>query len=123
LKILIVDDNAPVRRLVASIVGPLAESIQECSSGEEAVAAYGSTRPDIVLMDIRMKEMDGIEATRRICQADPNAKIVILTDYDDTELRRAAAAAGTVHYALKDNLPDLVRLIETLRDKEGTILC
>ena len=123
MKILIVDDNAPVRRLVASIVGPLAESIQECSSGEEAVAAYGSTRPDIVLMDIRMKEMDGIEATRRICQADPNAKIVILTDYDDTELRRAAAAAGTVHYALKDNLPDLVRLIETLRDKEGTILC
>jgi CheY-like chemotaxis protein len=123
LKILIVDDNAPVRRLVASIVGPLAESIRECSSGEEAVAAYGSTRPDIVLMDIRMKEMDGIEATRRICQADPNAKIVILTDYDDTELRRAAAAAGTVHYALKDNLPDLVRLIETLRDKEGTILC
>jgi CheY-like chemotaxis protein len=123
LKILIVDDNAPVRRLVASIVGPLAESIQECSSGEEAVAAYGSTRHDIVLMDIRMKEMDGIEATRRICQADPNAKIVILTDYDDTELRRAAAAAGTVHYALKDNLPDLVRLIETLRDKEGTILC
>jgi CheY-like chemotaxis protein len=123
LKILIVDDNAPVRRLVASIVGPLAESIQECSTGEEAVAAYGSMRPDIVLMDIRMKEMDGIEATRRICQADRNAKVVILTDYDDTELRRAAEAAGTVHYALKDNLPDLVRLIETLRDKEGTHLC
>jgi DNA-binding NarL/FixJ family response regulator len=69
----------------------------------------------IVLMDIQMKEMDGIEATRRICQADPNAKIVILTDYDDTELRRAAAAAGTIHYALKDNVPDLVRLIESLR--------
>jgi CheY-like chemotaxis protein len=115
LKILIVDDNAPVRRLVASIVGPLAESIQECSTGEEAVATYGSMRPDIVLMDIRMKEMDGIEATRRICQADRNAKVIILTDYDDTELRRAAAAAGTSHYALKDNLPDLVRLIESLR--------
>jgi CheY-like chemotaxis protein len=115
LKILIVDDNAPVRRLIASIVGPLAESIQECSSGEEALAAYGSMRPDIVLMDIRMKEMDGIEATRRICQADRNAKVIILTDYDDSELRRAAEAAGTIDYALKDNLPDLVRLIESLQ--------
>jgi CheY-like chemotaxis protein len=115
VKILIVDDNAPVRRLIASIVEPLAKSIQECSSGIEALAAYRSMQPDIVLMDIQMKEMDGIEATRRICQVDPNAKIVILTDYDDTELRRAAAAAGTVHYALKDNLPDLVRLIKALR--------
>ena len=115
MKILIVDDNAPVRRLIASIVGPVAESIRECSSGGEALAAYRSMQPDIVLMDIQMKEMDGIETTRRICQVDPNAKIVILTDYDDTELRRAAAAAGTVHYALKDNLPDLVRLIKALR--------
>ena len=115
MKILIVDDNAPVRRLIASIVGPLAKSIQECSSGRDAIAAYRSMQPDVVLMDMRMREMDGIEATRRICQADPNAKIVILTDYDDNELRRAAAAAGTIHYALKDNLPDLVRILESLR--------
>lgn len=115
MKILIVDDNAPIRRLIASIVGPLAMSIQECSDGGEAVAAYRLMQPDIVLMDIRMNEMDGIEATRRICQSDPNAKVVILTDYDDDELRRAAAAAGTTHYALKDNLPDLVRLIQSLQ--------
>jgi len=115
VKVLIVDDNVPVRRLIASILEPLAHSIQECSDGSEAVAAYRSTQPDIVLMDIQMKEMDGIEATRRICQADPNAKIVILTDYDDTELRKAAAAAGVTHYALKDNLPDLIRLIESMR--------
>ena len=114
MKILIVDDNDSVRRLIASIVEPLAKSIQECASGAEALAAYRSMRPDIVLMDIRMKEMDGIEATRRICQADPDAKVVILTDYDDNELRRAALAAGTIHYALKDNLPDLVRVIESL---------
>ena len=115
MKILIVDDSAPVRRLIASIVRPMANSIQECSSGSEALAVYRSMQPDVVLMDIRMKEMDGIEATRRICQADPNAKVVIVTNYDDTELRRAAAAAGTVHYALKDNLPDLVRILESLR--------
>jgi CheY-like chemotaxis protein len=114
LKILIVDDSASVRGLIASIVEPLAASIRQCSDGGEAIAAYRSMRPDIVLMDIRMKEMDGIETTRRICQSDPNAKVVILTDYDDNELRRAAADAGTIHYALKDDLPDLVRLLESL---------
>lgn len=114
MKILIVDDNAPVRRLIASIVGPLATSIEECSSGGEALAIYRSIQPDLVLMDLRMKEIDGIETTRRLCQADPNAKVVILTNYDDIELRRAAADAGSICYALKDNLPDLVRLIESL---------
>lgn len=115
MKILIVDDHGPVRRLLASILQPVASSIQECSSGAEAVTAYQSMPPDFVLMDIRMSEMDGIEATRRIRQSDPNAKVVILTDYDDRELRRAAAEAGAIHYALKDNLPDLVRLLKQLR--------
>ena len=120
MKILIVDDNASVRRLIASIVGPLANSIEECSNGPEALVMYGSMRPDVVLMDLRMKEMDGIEATRRICHGDPDAKVVILTDYDDRELRRAAATAGSIHYALKDNLPDLVRLIESLQAGRNT---
>jgi DNA-binding NarL/FixJ family response regulator len=61
------------------------------------------------------RKIDGLEATRCIWEADANTKIVILTDYDDTELRRSAAAAGSLHYALKDNQPDLVRLIESLR--------
>lgn len=121
MKILIVDDNAQVRRLIASIVEPVAELIQECSSGVEALEAYRSVRHDVVLMDIQMKEMDGIEATRRIRHDDPNAKVVIISDYDDAELRRAAAAAGTVHYALKDNLTGLVRLLETL-DVRGDAL-
>ncbi|HEY2470255.1 MAG TPA: response regulator transcription factor [Terracidiphilus sp.] len=120
MKILIVDDNASVRHLVASIVGPLAKSIEECSSGTEALRSYRLMRPDLVLMDLRMKEMDGIETTRRICQTDPSARVVILTDYDDTELRRSAAAAGSIHYALKDNLPDLIRVIESLQAEKET---
>jgi DNA-binding NarL/FixJ family response regulator len=66
-------------------------------------------------MDIRMGEIDGIEATKRIKAADPEAKIVIVTDYDDDALRQAAIRAGACGYALKDNLPELVGLLEAMK--------
>jgi CheY-like chemotaxis protein len=115
LKILIVDDNASVRRLIASIVQPLASEIRECEDGAGAVAAYRVQRPDVVLMDIRLPEVDGIAATKQIRIADPTARIVIVTDYDDSHLREAAAAAGACHYALKDNLSGLVPLLERIK--------
>lgn len=114
LKLLIVDDNAAVRRLIKSIVQPFATEIRECEDGLEAVSAYRSEIPDVVLMDIRMKYVDGIETTRQIKAAHPAARIVIVTDYDDEALRSAAIGAGACAYALKDNLLDLVRVLETL---------
>jgi DNA-binding NarL/FixJ family response regulator len=114
LNLLIVDDNAAVRRLIVEIVLPFADEIRECSDGAEAVSAYIAQRPDLVLMDIRMKQVDGIEATKRIKVADPSAKILIVTDYDDEALRQAAMREGACGYALKDNLLDLVRVLETI---------
>jgi CheY-like chemotaxis protein len=119
LKILIVDDNVSVRRLIATIVKPLASDLRECEDGADAVAAYRAERPDVVLMDIRMPSVDGIAATRQIRIFDPTAKIVIVTDYDDSQLREASAAAGASDYTLKNNLPDLVGLLERLRDNRG----
>jgi CheY-like chemotaxis protein len=118
LNLLIVDDNAAVRRLIADIVTPFADEIRECAHGAEALSAYNAQRPDLVLMDIRMDEMDGIEATRRIKAADPTAKIIIVTDYDDDALRQAAIREGACGYLLKDNLLDLVRLFEGTGDKQ-----
>jgi len=114
MKILIVDDNESVRRLVASIVRPVAEEVRECVGGRDAVEAYQSQRPDVVLMDLRMKDGDGIATTRELRIADPAAKVVIVTDYDDEELRKAALAAGACEYALKENLPDLLRLLRNV---------
>jgi DNA-binding NarL/FixJ family response regulator len=114
LKLLIVDDNAAVRRLIRSIVLPFASEIFECTDGADALSAYQTEGPDVVLMDIRMSEVDGIQATKQIKAADPTAKIVIVTDYDDDALRAAAMRAGACGYALKDNLLDLVRLLGTL---------
>jgi CheY-like chemotaxis protein len=119
LKLLIVDDNAAVRRLIATILEPVASDIRECEDGAASVAAYREQRPDVVLMDIRMPALDGIAATRQIRMLDPTAKIVIVTDYDDRHLREASAAAGATDYTLKDNLLDLVGLLERLRDNRG----
>jgi CheY-like chemotaxis protein len=112
LNLLIVDDNAAVRRLIADIATPFADQIRECADGGDALSAYNAQRPDLVLMDIRMGEMDGIEATRRIRAIDPTARIVMLTDYDDDALRQAALREGASGYELKDNLLGLVRWFE-----------
>ena len=114
MNLLIVDDSATVRQLIADIVAPLFREIRECGDGADALPAYRAHRPDVVLMDVRMRLMDGLEATRRICAADPAAKVVIVTDFDDDALRLSAMNAGASAYALKDNLLGLPELIEAL---------
>lgn len=114
MNLLIVDDSASVRRLIAEIMAPFASEIGECADGAEAISAYGARKPDLVLMDIRMSVVDGIEATKRIRILDPAAKIVIVTSFDDREFRDAAFSEGACGYALKDALFDLPQLIEAL---------
>ena len=117
MKLLIVEDNAAVRQLIKSIVLPFASEIRECADGADALSAYQALRPDLVLMDIRMNQVDGIQATKQIKTADQGAKIIMLTDYDDVALRQAAMRAGACAYALKENLLDLVPLIELYATK------
>jgi CheY-like chemotaxis protein len=112
MKILIVDDNAAVRRLIRNIVLAVADDICECADGADALATYLTERPDAVLMDIRMNEVDGIEAAKQIRAADAKARILMVTGYDDTELRQASMRAGACGYVLKHNLLELVRLLE-----------
>ena len=112
MKLLIVDDNAAVRRLIRSIVLPFACEIYDCADGADALSAYQAHRADVVLMDIRM---NGIQAVRQIKAADPEAKIVIVTDYDDESLRHAAMRAGACSYVLKDNLLELSGLLDSIK--------
>lgn len=104
MKLLIVEDNADMRRLITGLVRDLAETINECSDGTEALAAYIEYQPDWVLMDIKMAELDGIAATRQIVAAFPKAQIVIVTDYGDAKSRAAANAAGACAYVVKEDL-------------------
>ena len=110
--LLIVDDSDHIRRLIASLVGDLAETVVECSDGIEALAAYTRHRPDWVLMDIKMKHLDGIAATKLIRVAYADARIMIVTDYDDANLRDAALQAGAREYVVKDDLLSLRRILQ-----------
>ena len=111
MKLLIVDDSEEMRREIRSMVADIASEIYECSSGPEAVTMYPVLHPDWVFMDIVMEPMDGLEATRLLISYFPEARIVIVTSYDDEYLRDAAHAAGACGYVMKDNLLELRRML------------
>ena len=89
----------------------MVDDVNECADGDEAVAAYGTRRPDWVLMDLQMARTGGLEATRRILATDHTARVLIVTDYDDAHWRAAAIEAGACGYVLKDNLLEVRRLL------------
>jgi two-component system response regulator DegU len=111
MKLLIVEDNAEMRRLIVSIVRDLADSITECADGAEALATYTEFRPDLVLMDIKMARVDGIAASRQIIANFPGANICAVTDYSDERTRTAARQAGISHYISKENLYEIREVI------------
>ena len=111
MNLLIVDDNAQMRRTLRDMTSGLVERYFECADGGEALALYAAKRPDWVLMDIEMKRVDGISATRLIVGQFPEARILVVTNYDDAELREAAHLAGARAYVVKENLLDLRRIL------------
>ncbi len=109
--VLIVDDSRPMRELIKMTLEGVAEIVGECADGADALEAYERLRPDWILMDIGMKNVDGITATRQITRVYPQAKIMIVTDYNDDSLRRAATDAGASGYVVKENLLDIVDVV------------
>lgn len=102
--VLVVDDHALLRTGVANIINqePDLHVIAEAGNGVEAVAAFERHRPDVVLLDLRMPVMEGVEVVRRIRELDAQARVIVLTTYDtDDEIARALKA-GAKAYVLKD---------------------
>ena len=83
MTILIVDDNANVRRLFRQLLKHLGGEIVECHDGVDAAAAYAQHHPQVVLMDVGMPRLNGLAATRLLLQQFPDARVVIVTDYAD----------------------------------------
>lgn len=108
IRVLVADDQAMVRagfRLLLSEEEDI-EVVAEASNGLEAVAQAARARPTVVLMDIRMPQLDGLEATRRIFAADNDARILILTTFDFDEYVYEALRSGASGFVLKDDPPE-----------------
>jgi CheY-like chemotaxis protein len=112
MKLLLVDDNSRIRKMMRSICSPHFDEIIECDDGEKAVAEFSNEFPDWVVMDIKMKELDGIEATEKIVSINPKAKVIIVSQYNDETIIDAAKKAGAVEFVRKDNLLEVIEIIK-----------
>ncbi|MGR6922682.1 response regulator [[Actinomadura] parvosata] len=124
LRAVLADDQALVRtgfRMILTADG--IDVVAEAADGEEAVAAVRRTRPDVVLMDIRMPHMDGLEATRRILGSGAeDTRVLILTTYDLDHYVYAALAAGASGFLLKDVTPEhLVAAVRLVRSGDALL--
>lgn len=116
-RILVVDDHAVIRKGIQSILGawPEWQVSGEAANGEDAVQLTKDLKPDIVLMDISMPGMGGLEATRAIRKACPGAKVLLLTLHDSMEWVETALRAGARGYLLKsDTEGELMRALKVV---------
>ncbi|MBI2516568.1 MAG: response regulator transcription factor [Opitutae bacterium] len=115
LRLLLVDDQSLFREALRTLLAlqPDFEIVAEAENGERAVALAKVHRPDVILMDLRMPVMGGVEATRRIAQAAPAARVVVLTTFDEDEEIFEAMRAGALGYLLKACSAD--KLCESVR--------
>ncbi|MGM0900963.1 MAG: response regulator [Bacillota bacterium] len=124
ISVLIADDHHVVRRGLAFFLRTQQDIviIGEAENGQEAVNLAKSLKPDVILMDLVMPEMDGIEATKHIKAAHPDMKVIILTSFSDQDHVIPALEAGASGYQLKDIQPDdLVNCIKKVMDGESQL--
>ncbi len=122
IRVLLCDDQKILRDGLRALLQSAEISvIGDASNGREAVEMALSLKPDVILMDIRMPELDGVEATRQIKQILPKTVIIVLTTFDDDEYIIKAMTYGASGYLLKDI--DSTRLIQAIRDgMDGNII-
>ena len=114
MNILIADDNDKMRSLIKNLLFENIRSVNniyECKNGKKAIEGYFNYNPDWILLDIRMNSMDGLTAAKNIKQKDPNARIIIITYYDEESYRNRAKSISVFAYVLKENSKELITII------------
>ena len=124
VRVLLVDDDALVRAGLRYMLGATAdvEVVGEAADGDEVPDAVRATRPDVILMDLRMARVDGVRATELVRAAADAPQVVVLTTFDTDEEVLGALRAGAAGYLLKDTPPeDLVHAVRTVATGEGVL--
>lgn len=117
IRVMLVDDHQMVRNGLGTflLVHDDLELVGEAKDGEQALAVFQRVRPDVVLMDLKMPRMDGVEATRALVERDPHVRVIALTSFKDEGLVQEALDAGAIGYLLKDvdadDLADAIRAV------------
>ena len=115
MKIIIVDDDyLVVNSLKTIVIASGIEVLAEGYNGEEAVQLYKKHMPDLILMDIRMDKMNGLEATKEILEIDPDAKILLITTFQDDQYISGALSLGCKGYILKQNIKGIIPAINAV---------
>ena len=116
MRILVADDHPSVRRFVCEVLATEGWHIcGQASNGREAVEMAVQQKPDVVVLDLSMPELNGLDAARRILKAMPEATVLMLTMYECEELNQAVLEAGAVACLLKSDLQRLVKEVRSLR--------
>lgn len=105
------DDNSRMRKMMRSIYSPHFDEIIECDDRDKAIAEFNNELPDWVVMDIKMNDMDGIEATEKIISTNPDAKVIIVSQYNDETTIDAVKKAGAIEFVSKENLYKVIEVI------------
>ncbi|MET8578166.1 response regulator transcription factor [Streptomyces sp. NPDC005012] len=124
IRVMLVDDQALLRTGFRMVLDaqPDMEVVAEAGDGEEALRVLAAARPDVVLMDVRMPRMDGVEATRRVCAEADAPKVLILTTFDLDEYAFSALRAGASGFMLKDVPPgDLLAAIRAVHSGDAVV--
>ncbi|HEX6348756.1 MAG TPA: response regulator transcription factor [Candidatus Dormibacteraeota bacterium] len=110
VRLLVVDDQALFRTGLARLLNedPRVEVVGEATDGAQALKLAAALRPDVILMDIKMPQLDGIEATRQLATAHPGIRVLILTTFDADSYVIQALKAGAAGYVLKDSQPEAI---------------
>lgn len=114
MTIMIVEDNPSMRSAIRSVAAQKKDTVIECSNGEEAVSCFQAAHPDVILMDISMPVLDGIQAARAIHEMDRTARIIMVSENDSSAFRTAAAEFGAFGFVSKENLFELESILASL---------
>jgi NarL family two-component system response regulator LiaR len=124
IRVLVVDDHTIVRKGICALLTEIAgiEVVGEAADGQEAVAQANNLHPDVILMDLAMPNMDGIEATRQIKTSQPGSRILVMTSFATDDKVLPAIKAGALGYLLKESAPeDLVQAIHQIHRGESSL--